>query len=388
MNFKPRKRASFSRTCRTYLVILASAVIGCFGLPLKDEKDYGLVLVSLKVKAEELGLLNSQIQSKRPVKSEAKIPGRWQGDCMISSAGRSSLDNFRRSLQLSDCDNPLEERSSYRVSAQSVDATMLRSRLGYPIFSFLQLLVPKVESASAYLNKDYLGLYVLLETIDREFFKVRDYEIKEVYKARYGNAGFKEEFNARLPEAFSYEGKPDDFSLLRALYDTVTRDSSDATFYAELDKMLDIDSFLRYVAAAIYTSHWDGMNNNYYLVMDRRKEKLFVVPWDLDRIWERTDILEPEDFPSLNRMFERLLALPAMRQRLHELLTQLEKEFPLQRLYADLDKMSKEVAAAYAADPSLALRPQEEVIGELKARIESWHTRVSAYNARLLPAPR
>lgn len=368
-----------------FLVVLG---LGCFGLPMKEEKDYGLPRVSIQVNAEELGLLNSQVQSKRPVEGEARIPGRWRGDCKISYAGRSSLDNYRKSLELSDCDELINNRSSYRVSAQSVDQTMLRSRLGYPIFASLGFEVPRAESVSAYLNKDYMGLYLLLELIDREFFDTRGYAVKDIYKARYGNAGFKAEFNSRLSEAFSYEGKPDDFTLLRLVYDAVLGISDDQEFYRTLERWLDIDSFLRYAAAAIFTCHWDGMNNNYYLVLDKRKQKLFVVPWDLDRIWERTDLFDPEDFADLNLLFERLLEIPESRQRLRQILNQLESEFPLSRLLSDLDLMGKETAQAYAADPTLNGVPQEEAIGELKGRIEDWYNEVKAFNDSLLSPAR
>lgn len=361
--------------------------LGCFGLPLKEQHDYGLARISIDVEPEQLGLLNSQIQSKRPVKGEAEIPGRWQGDCRVSFAGRSSLDNYRKSLELGDCDELFNSRTSLRVSAQSVDQTMLRSRLGYPIFAALQLEVPRAESVSAYLNRDYMGLYLLLELVDREFFETRGYDVKDIYKARYGNAGFKPEFNNRIPEAFSYEGKPDDFTLMRVVYDAVVGISDDRVFYQTIDRWLDIDSFLRYTAAAIFMCHWDGMNNNYYLVLDKRKQKLFVVPWDLDRIWERNDLMDPDDFADLNLLFERLLQIPESRQRLRQILNELETQFPLSRLLAEVDKLGAETAAAYSADPSLSKIPQEEALGALKGRIEDWYGEVQSFNERLLSPP-
>ena len=145
------------------LVLLAVFLCRCKTLPMKEEEYYGLQRVSLTLRPEELGKLNNEVASKDPVLAEIHIPGQVRVVCKVSFAGRSSLEAYRKSYNLYFCQERFRSRSEYRLSAQSIDGSLMRSLLGYPVFASLGLMTPQVESVAAYLNKNYLGLYLLLE---------------------------------------------------------------------------------------------------------------------------------------------------------------------------------------------------------------------------------
>ncbi|MFY7930533.1 MAG: CotH kinase family protein [Oligoflexus sp.] len=355
----------------------------CRSLPMKEINSYGLQLVSVDLKAEDMGRLNSQVQSKRPVAATIRIAGSMRTQCQVSYAGRSSLDAYRKSFELDFCDQTYRGRESYRLSAQSVDRTMLRSLVGYPIFQAVELKTPEVEAAAAYVNKDYLGLYLLLETVDREFYGKRKVAVREIYKARFGNAGFQRDFLNRLSEAFSVEDKPDNYTFLKELYEALWSIDDDAVFYRRADQLLDIDNFLRYMAAAVFVCHWDGLNNNYYLGYELERQKLVTTPWDLDRIWERTGVFTPQSVISINALLVRLLKIPEVRARWIEILDLLTTRFPLEQLKGEVDRLGELTAQAYAKDPILSRKTQSEELDELKDRMEEWYEKIQDYRRQI-----
>jgi spore coat protein CotH len=77
------------------------------------------------------------------------------------------------------------------------------------------------------------------------------------------------------------ENFPDHSALFRFL--EVLNDCPDETFPSEIEKVLDVDQVLRFLAVSVMIVHLDnyiGMGHNYYLYEDNGK--FTVVPWDLN----------------------------------------------------------------------------------------------------------
>jgi spore coat protein CotH len=77
------------------------------------------------------------------------------------------------------------------------------------------------------------------------------------------------------------ENYPDHSALFRFL--EVLNKCSDETFPAEIEKVLDVDEVLRFLAVSVLIVHLDnyiGMGHNYYLYED--DGKFCVIPWDLN----------------------------------------------------------------------------------------------------------
>jgi len=360
----------------------ALGLSACKGVHFNEENSYGLKLVSLKISPEEHGLLNGQLLSKRPAQVQISLAGEFKVNCSASYAGRSSLDSYRKSYDLNFCDESYNKRSHYRLSAQAIDKTMVRSLVGYGVFKFLGLEVPKAEPATAYINKKYLGLYVFMETINKEFFKARKVGIEEMYKARYGNASFRQEFASRLPEAFSYDGKGEDnYVLIESIYKMLWLEPRDDLFVEQLEGVLDMDSFLSYMATALFINHWDGFDNNYFLVFDTDKKKMITVPWDLDRIWEKPSDFKAEDLLVRNELLTRLLKVESYHDKFVAKVAKLLAEFPVDRLILEVQKRQETAREAYGQDPILS-RYQTSAFAELEQNIRIWDLEMKAFVAR------
>jgi spore coat protein H len=76
-----------------------------------------------------------------------------------------------------------------------------------------------------------------------------------------------------------------DYSALYRLLD-VLNNCPDETFPAEIEKILDVDQVLRYLAVSVMTVHLDnyiGMCHNYYLY--EINGKFTILPWDLNMVF-------------------------------------------------------------------------------------------------------
>ncbi len=351
----------------------------CKGIHFTDEESYGLRLVSVKISPEDYGLLDGQVFSKRPVQADIRIDGELKVYCRISYAGRSSLDAYRKSYDLDFCNEKYNKRTGYRLSAQSIDKTMLRSLVGYKVFKAAGIEVPKTELASTYINKKYQGLYLFMEVVDKEFYKAHKLEIEEVYKARYGNAGFKQQWSSNVSEAFSYDGKGEDnFTYINEIYKLLYNEKDDLAFDVQLGKFFDSESFLSYMAGAVILNHWDGFDNNYFLAFDTGRRKLFTSPWDLDRIWEKPNDFQVENLLERNLLLERLLKIEGHRKFFLEKLASLHKSFDPDKLVETMKKYQEESELAYRSDPILS-RYQDSAFTELEANIRLWDSKVKDY---------
>lgn len=77
------------------------------------------------------------------------------------------------------------------------------------------------------------------------------------------------------------ENNPDHIALFRFL--EVLNKCPDDSFSSEIDKVLDVDEFLRFLAVSVLTVHLDnyiGMGHNYYFY--EVDGKFCVIPWDLN----------------------------------------------------------------------------------------------------------
>ncbi|MBC7531703.1 MAG: CotH kinase family protein [Oligoflexus sp.] len=383
MNLLQGLKLSFiSKHVAVALAFMALFSSSCKGIHFNEENSYGLRLVSLDITPEEYGLLNGQLLSKRPAAVEVKVAGEFEVNCSASYAGRSSLDSYRKSFDLNFCDKKYNQRSHYRLSAQVIDKTMVRSLMGYDLFKAMDLETVKAEAASAYINSKYLGVYIFMETIDKEFFKARKLNVEGIYKARYANAGFRQDYASKVAQAFSYDGKgKDDFTSIDEIYKVLWLEPMDDQFGLKIDKLLDIDSFLSYAAVALYIEHWDGFDNNYFLAFDIDKKKLVTVAWDLDRIWEKPEDYAPEDLLSRNALLARLLKIPAYHRTFITKVNKLNGDFPSDKLIAMAQKYEEKSREAYGNDPILS-RYQKTAFEELQKNISAWSVKIEEYLGR------
>ena len=222
------------------------------------------------------------------------------------------------------------------------DPTFMREIIAYEIFAEMGIATPRTSFVDLWMNDTHLGLYTMVEAIDKTFISNHfTYENGNLYKpempAAYlnwteedyneylarqgeveeeidpldvnlgggrlsdimqalnqpeedevtrGGGGFQQSgmVGRDLVELMGLktnENKPDHTTLFRLL--EVLNNEPDETFAEEIEKVLDVDETLLYLAISALTVHLDNyiaMGHNYYLY--ENNGKFVIIPWDLN----------------------------------------------------------------------------------------------------------
>jgi len=145
-----------------------------------------------------------------------------------------------------------------------------------------------------------------------------------------------------------------DHSLLFRLLD-ILNNEPDETFPAEIEKVLDVDEVLRFLAVSTLVVHLDNyiaMGHNYYLY--ENNGKFVIIPWDLNMAFgtfnygiDRDGLIhyyidEPTGGPVAERpLVQRLLSHPPYLETYHGYLKELlDKPFAVDEMDSRIDELA------------------------------------------------
>ena len=160
------------------------------------------------------------------------------------------------------------------------DPTCLNEKLSRELFTRAGVPVPRADHALVTLNGRDLGLYVLLEGVDKRF-------LKRHFKQTGGNVydgGFLQDIDQ--PLQLNSGRKINDYSGLRRLV-LAAREPDPNRRFAALEKALDVERFVSMIAMEAILCHWDSysMNrSNYRVYHDPTTDKLVFIPHGMDRV--------------------------------------------------------------------------------------------------------
>lgn len=189
------------------------------------------------------------------------------------------------------------------------DPTYLSEQFSRELFLKAGVPTPRATHASVELNGRDLGLYVLVEGWNRRF-------LKKHFEKPTGNlydGGFLKDVDQALDTNAGEDPKDqaDRIALLEA-----AREKDLATRRERLEKVLDIDRFLTFVALDAMLWNWDGYaqnKNNYRLFSDRETGKMVFMPHGLDQLFWKP---EGPVFPKMNGLVARaVLQIPELREK-------------------------------------------------------------------------
>ncbi len=223
------------------------------------------------------------------------------------------------------------------LNGEANDPSLMRSKLGWDLFRFLEVPASRCNHIELYINQEYRGLYSNVEHIDEEFLEKR-------FASPYGNLYkclwpadmhykgmdaelYKEAFFGR--QAYELKANPhqDDYEDLAHLIDVLNNyDGIDQL--CELEQILNVDLLLRCMAADVYMGNWDGAflnKNNFYLYKDPITGLFTFMPFDLDNTfgidwfgidWTRASIYNWSDLSGEARpLYESIIRIPEYRNR-------------------------------------------------------------------------
>lgn len=270
------------------------------------------------------------------------------------------------------------------------DQSYVSDALAYEFFR--EAGVPASRTAYAYLSvsvegkwdRKPLGLYAMVEPVDRDFARERFGTaavpiFKPVTLELFADLG--DDWSAYAPlYDLKTAATPEQQGRVMALSRLVTR-ATDAEFAAGIGGLVDLDEVARFLACEVLLSNYDGplaTGQNYYLYLDPGSGRLGFIPWDLDLAWggffllgtprerEQASIWHP--WVGTHRFFERLLAVPAFRERYRAALEELlARQFVPSRLGARIDALAATVSEPVAAESAYRYGRFRQAVGDRPA---------------------
>ncbi len=231
------------------------------------------------------------------------------------------------------------------------DVTYLHERIGFALSTAAKVPASRVTHARVRINNRDLGLFVLKEGFDTTF-------LKNYYPDNKGNlydGGFLQDIDANL-ELDSGPG-PEDRRDLKALL-AACREGDPIKRRIALDKALNIDEMISFMAMELMSGHWDGYSrnrNNYRIYFDPKSQKAIFLPHGMDQLFADFPAMELPgaivaatimNDPQLRRLYRKRVEalLPLFEPKAMELVI----DPVLKRLKPVVDSIGKDFANQHA----------------------------------------
>lgn len=254
--------------------------------------------------------------------------------------GNTSRSSKKKSFKVSF--NTFEPGRKYHgveklnLNGEHNDPSIVRSKFCYDIAKDMGIIASRANHVDLYINNEYFGLYINVEHIDEEFVKIR-------YGNNNGNL-----YKCLYPADLNYLGSdPEAYKLGsdgRRTYDLKTNTEEDNyediahliwvlnnvpknNFRCELEKVFNVDAYLKVVVFDILTANWDGYifnKNNFYLYKNTATGKFEYIPYDTDNTfgidwfgidWYKRDIYNWDPSSQHRPLYVRIMEDPVFRSR-------------------------------------------------------------------------
>jgi putative membrane-bound dehydrogenase-like protein len=313
---------------------------------------------------------------------------RYSGNAsyMASAGGlkRSFVIDLKRSG-----DQDFHGLSAIGLQSGALDPAKAREALAFALFREAGVPAPRTALAEVTLtvpglyDKAYLGVYTVVEPVDRAFLKYCFLTDKGLLVRPQGMRGLDflgdDWAKYRGPYRPLAEPNPDEAKRLIGFLRLVQR-GDDATFGKEIASYLDVDRFLRFMAVQALIANADGfftLGYNYSLFLDPKANRFVFIPGDQELSFANFAMMGSADqlmdmsvarpYDGENRLADRLLAIKEVRAAHQKMIKELSTTvFRKDRLLAEVAAIEgatktlvekEEAARAERAEPPVGFGP-------------------------------
>jgi spore coat protein H len=259
----------------------------------------------------------------------------WNGQTVpnvgIRSRGRGSRNPHKPGLKI-DFDRYRTDQKflglkSLVLDNLTQDPSGIHETVSMNFYARLGIPAPRETHVRLYVRGEYIGLYALVESVDKEFLARVYGTIAEDTQ----NDGWLYEFVWQEDWRFTDLGT--DVAAIKLRFDATTHESkSDEEKYRQIQELItlanqtpedrfvevigprfDIPGFIRYVAAQTFLGDTDGFLgafgiNNFYLYRLENKIQHVLIAWDTDNtFWGPTFPILPDN---TNVLMQKLMRIP------------------------------------------------------------------------------
>ncbi len=298
------------------------------------------------------GLLDPNSKPFDNFSAKLSIDGIKLGKIQVRKKGFiGSLDDDFPSLRvrLGSSDSAAAVLPHHRLTLNNnkQDPSLLSQFLSYQFFNRVGVPAPRVGFAVVKVNGTNLGVYSVVEPVDKPFLQSRfggsDGDLHE---------GTLSDFSAKSIERLELKSgpskEPKDWKV-QELAQLLTKEVSTL---ADFEQLIDLEEFFRFWVAESLIGAWDGYcsnENNYFVYHRHDSDRLVFMPWGADSAWMNatspfsgfgnafsTSIYVNSLLP--HRLFHIAEGEDRYVQTLHSIL---DEHWHEAELYSDIDRIAK-----------------------------------------------
>ncbi|MEH7307222.1 CotH kinase family protein [Neobacillus drentensis] len=311
----------------------------------------------------DLRELRRDIWIDEPIPAQLTVDGK-RLEIDVAYRGSHIRDLPKKSYQVSFY-KPKTFRGSKQIhlNAEFKDPSLIRNKLSFDFFVELGVLSPHSHHIFLNQNGKAEGVYLEIEAVDENFLKRRNLPTGGIHYAVDGDANFSlmsdldKETKKSLKLGYERKvgGPEDDYNLQEFIFNINTFSKNE--FEKEIQKFVDIDKYLRWVAGVIFTSNYDGFVHNYAVYRNGETRLFEIIPWDYDATWGRDvngKIMEPDYVPidGFNTLTARLLYVDTFRKQYRKLLEDImNHQFTVENMIPKVEKLTQLIRPFVIQDP-------------------------------------
>jgi spore coat protein H len=295
-----------------------------------------------------------------------------------NSTYQTSANGLRRPLKI-DINHYHGEQKLFGLGSMYLgngvfDPSRVREALGYSVFRAAKVPAPRTAFVKLYLtvptkhDKTYVGLYTLIEPVDKTFLKKHFQDSKGMLlkpEKIQGLPYLGEKWSA-YENTYNPKREPSEAQKRRLIeFTKFVNQADDATFAKKIGSYLDVDQFLRFAAANSLIANLDsffGLGHNYFLYLDAKSNRFHFMPWDVDLAFgsmnfgggDPAEWAIAQPYTGKNRLTERVLAIKQHDQAYRgHLKTLVESDYSPKALRTQIAILQTTVKDALAKEPPL-----------------------------------
>lgn len=226
----------------------------------------------------------------------------------------------------------------FNLKAEVNDPSLVREMLTLRAFRNMNVPAARTHHAEVYINGEYMGVYLNVEQIDDEFVQARFvYDAGNIYKCYWGANLLND---GQIYDEGIYELETNKLANDRSVlanFVKVLNTTPSSSFEEELEKVFDVDRFIRYLAVEVLTGHWDAYSynkNNFYLYENDTTGLVEFIAYDTDntfgldwvnRDWGTRNVLDWPNHGDARPLTTKILSRPRYLERYKIYLDQMLK---------------------------------------------------------------
>ena len=250
-----------------------------------------------------------------------------------------------------------QDLEKMNLNGEHNDPSISRSKTCWDLLRKMEIPATRANHVELYINGNYYGLYINVEHIDEEFVDLRfGNKDGNLYKCLWGS-----DFTYINSNPATYDNgvynlqtnkTENDFTDLMEFI-TVLNNEPLATLPCELEKVFNIDSYLKVMAFDVLTGNWDGPlwnKNNCYLYKNTATGKFEYIPYDVDNTlgvswfpnidWGARNIYQWGGDWEARPLYDRILAVQEYKDRYSYYMNELLQTFwNTTTFYTEIDQM-------------------------------------------------